>query len=107
MLNAGQTTPVRAGECGEISRLNGRAGQYLGPGDLVSVTRFLEHHAWANEIVPILNHGLFHLQYNGFWGHNDLDMLEVGNGNITTEETRSHFGLWAALKSPLLIGTPV
>ncbi|KAI5798691.1 glycoside hydrolase superfamily [Pyronema domesticum] len=63
--------------------------------------------SWAWGFMPILNHGLFHLQYNGFWGHNDLDMLEVGNGNITTEETRSHFGLWAALKSPLLIGTPL
>lgn len=35
----------------------------------------------------------------------DCDMLEVGNGNLTTEETRSHFAFWAAMKSPLLIGT--
>lgn len=32
-------------------------------------------------------------------------MLEVGNGNLTLAETRSHFALWAAMKSPLLIGT--
>jgi alpha-galactosidase len=32
-------------------------------------------------------------------------MLEVGNGDLTPEETRSHFALWAAMKSPLLIGT--
>ena len=31
--------------------------------------------------------------------------LEVGNGNLTTEECRSHFALWAIMKSPLLIGT--
>ena len=32
---------------------------------------------------------------------------EVGNGNLTLEENRSHFALWAALKSPLIIGTPL
>ena len=40
-----------------------------------------------------------------FWGHNDADMLEVGNGELTLEENRSHFALWAAMKSPLIIGT--
>jgi alpha-galactosidase len=40
-----------------------------------------------------------------FWGHNDADMLEIGNGNLTHAESRSHFALWAAMKSPLLIGT--
>jgi alpha-galactosidase len=58
-------------------------------------------------IVPIINYGIFFLEYGNFWGHNDLDMLEVGNGNLTAEETRTHFAMWAALKSPLLIGTPV
>jgi alpha-galactosidase len=32
-------------------------------------------------------------------------MLEVGNGNLTEAETRSHFALWAIMKSPLIIGT--
>ena len=31
-------------------------------------------------------------------------MLEVGNG-LTTAEERSHFALWAMMKSPLIIGT--
>lgn len=31
-------------------------------------------------------------------------MLEVGNG-LTIQEARTHFALWAAMKSPLLIGT--
>lgn len=34
-------------------------------------------------------------------------MLEVGNGNLTLEENRSHFALWCAFKSPLIIGTPL
>jgi alpha-galactosidase len=41
----------------------------------------------------------------GFFAHNDADMLEVGNGNVTIPEARSHFALWVAMKSPLLIGT--
>ncbi len=28
-----------------------------------------------------------------------------GNGVLTTAEERAHFGLWAIVKSPLLIGT--
>ncbi|CAG8640535.1 1664_t:CDS:2, partial [Ambispora leptoticha] len=40
-------------------------------------------------------------------GFNDLDMLEVGNGGMTHEEYKTHFSLWAALKSPLIIGCDV
>lgn len=40
-----------------------------------------------------------------FWGHPDPDMLEVGNEGLTTAEERTHFAFWAAMKSPLLIGT--
>ncbi|KAK8956501.1 Alpha-galactosidase [Platanthera zijinensis] len=37
----------------------------------------------------------------------DPDMLEVGNGGMTTEEYRSHFSIWALAKAPLLIGCDV
>ena len=47
----------------------------------------------------------FLAEWADFGGHNDPDMLEVGNGNLTVEETRSHFALWAIMKSPLIIGT--
>lgn len=43
-------------------------------------------------------------RYAGPGGWNDPDMLEVGNGGMTFDEYQSHFALWAALKSPLLIG---
>jgi len=46
-------------------------------------------------------------EYAGPGGWNDPDMLEVGNGNVTTEEYRAHFSLWAIMKSPLLIGCDV
>jgi alpha-galactosidase len=39
----------------------------------------------------------------GAW--NDPDMLEIGNGGMTDTEYRSHFGLWAMMAAPLLIGT--
>ncbi|KAM0255385.1 hypothetical protein ACHAQJ_005827 [Trichoderma viride] len=59
---------------------------------------------WSS-VTRILNLNSFRLNSVGFWGHNDADMLEVGNGNLTAAETRTHFALWAAMKSPLLIGT--
>ncbi|RMZ68051.1 alpha-galactosidase [Pyrenophora seminiperda CCB06] len=62
-------------------------------------------YSWG--LMPILNHASFYNNDTNFWGHGDWDMLEVGNGNLTIEENRSHFALWAALKSPLIIGTPL
>lgn len=47
------------------------------------------------------------MNYVDFWGHPDPDMLEIGNGNVTDAEGRSHFALWAAMKAPLIIGTAV
>lgn len=44
-------------------------------------------------------------QYAGPGGWNDPDMLQVGNGNMTDEENRSHFGMWAMLAAPLFAGT--
>ncbi len=38
----------------------------------------------------------------GHW--NDPDMLEVGNGKLSTAENRAHFSMWAMLASPLLAG---
>jgi len=41
----------------------------------------------------------------GAW--NDLDMLEVGNGAMTDAEYVAHFSLWAAAKSPLILGNDI
>ena len=38
----------------------------------------------------------------GHW--NDPDMLEVGNGGMTTAEYRAHFSLWCVLNAPLIAG---
>jgi alpha-galactosidase len=38
----------------------------------------------------------------GHW--NDPDMLEIGNGGMTSAEYRTHMSLWALLAAPLLAG---
>lgn len=38
----------------------------------------------------------------GHW--NDADILQVGNGFLTSDEARAHFSLWSMLASPLLAG---
>ncbi|XP_022773614.1 alpha-galactosidase-like isoform X2 [Durio zibethinus] len=45
--------------------------------------------------------------YAGPGGWNDPDMLEVGNGGMSTEEYRSHFSLWALAKAPLILGCDI
>ncbi|KAK3987608.1 glycoside hydrolase, partial [Cladorrhinum sp. PSN332] len=60
---------------------------------------------WSWGLMPIINQAAFLWNASDFWGHSDWDMLEVGNGDLTLEENRSHFAMWAALKSPLIIGT--
>ncbi|KAL5982971.1 hypothetical protein ACLOJK_017051 [Asimina triloba] len=45
--------------------------------------------------------------YAGPGGWNDPDMLEVGNGGMSTEEYLSHFSIWALAKAPLLIGCDI
>ncbi|KAF2220294.1 alpha-galactosidase precursor [Elsinoe ampelina] len=62
---------------------------------------------WSWGLMPILNHASFFTSATNFFGRSDYDMLEVGNGNLTIEENRSHFAYWAGLKSPLIIGTPL
>jgi alpha-galactosidase len=49
-----------------------------------------------------LQDGLESYAGSGHW--NDPDMLEVGNGGMTTTEYRAHFSLWCLLAAPLMAG---
>ena len=49
-----------------------------------------------------LQNGLESYAGPGHW--NDPDMLEVGNGGMSTTEYRSHFSLWCLLSAPLMAG---
>lgn len=42
--------------------------------------------------------------YAGPGGWNDPDMLEIGNGGMSTAEYETHMSLWSLMKAPLLIG---
>ena len=42
--------------------------------------------------------------YAGPGGWNDPDMLEVGNGGMSSTEYEAHMSLWCLMKAPLLIG---
>ena len=46
--------------------------------------------------------GLESYQEPGFW--NDPDMLQVGNGQLSEDENRAHFSMWAMLGAPLIAG---
>ena len=43
-------------------------------------------------------------KYAGPGRWNDPDMLEVGNGKMTTDEYKTHMSLWVLLAAPLLAG---
>ena len=66
---------------------------------------------WSNDkrgqslgVVQILDlqDGLASYAGPGHW--NDPDMLEVGNGGMSTEEYRAHFSMWCMLGAPLIAG---
>lgn len=60
--------------------------------------------AWEHGMLDILDQqvGLESFAGPGHW--NDPDMLEVGNGGMTTTEYQAHFSLWALLAAPLIAG---
>ena len=45
-----------------------------------------------------------HASSAGPGGWNDPDMLEVGNGGMSTTEDQTHFSLWAISAAPLILG---
>lgn len=59
--------------------------------------------SWSQmTVIGFQQAGLAKFAGPGHW--NDPDMLEVGNGHMTTEEYRVHMTLWAMLAAPLLAG---
>lgn len=59
---------------------------------------------WASmSSIIAQNAPLFGAAKPGAW--NDPDMLEIGNGGMTTREYETHFSMWAMMSAPLLIGS--
>ena len=59
---------------------------------------------WAS-LLKLTKQNMVLAEYAGPGHWNDPDMLEVGNGGMTDTEYRTHFGLWAIMAAPLLIGS--
>jgi alpha-galactosidase len=57
-----------------------------------------------NSMIDIFTRQKDLARYAGPGKWNDPDMLEVGNGGMTTEEYRTHFSLWCMLAAPLMAG---
>ena len=61
---------------------------------------------WSS-ILGIYEFNVLLSKYAGVGGWNDPDMLEVGNGNLTFEENKSHFTLWCMMAAPLILGNDI
>ncbi|KFZ20203.1 hypothetical protein V502_03269, partial [Pseudogymnoascus sp. VKM F-4520 (FW-2644)] len=61
---------------------------------------------WA-DVVRIASQAAPIASYSTPYGFNDLDMMIIGNGQLTAAEERTHFGIWAISKSPIIMGTDV
>lgn len=62
--------------------------------------------SWAS-ILGIYEVNVRLRKYARSGAFNDPDMLEVGNGNLSYEENKSHFTLWAMMASPLILGNDI
>ena len=61
---------------------------------------------WASVLMIYeVNVNLYKHASPGAW--NDPDMLEVGNGNLSFEENKSHFTLWCMMAAPLILGNDI
>jgi len=64
------------------------------------------HGDWHG-VLDILDMEADLFPHAGPGGWNDPDMLEVGNGGMTSDQYRAHFSLWAMLAAPLIAGNDV
>lgn len=55
-------------------------------------------------ILRVMDTNAQYLEYVSRGGWNDMDMLQVGNGNMTIAEYRTHFSMWAMMNSSLIAG---
>jgi len=71
-------------------------------GNLWRTTDDISDHYDSMAYIGFGQNGLERFAGPGHW--NDPDMLEVGNGKMTSEEYRTHMSLWCLLAAPLLAG---
>ncbi len=71
-------------------------------GNLWRTTSDIEDNYDKMAYIGFGQNGLEKFAGPGHW--NDPDMLEVGNGKMTTDEYKTHMSLWCILAAPLLAG---
>jgi alpha-galactosidase len=74
-------------------------------GDITDLWEGKRDYALGVTTILDLQADLYPYSGPGHW--NDPDMLEVGNGGMTDDEYRAHFGMWAMLAAPLIAGNDV
>ena len=90
MCEWGQDDPATwAPEVGNSWRTTGDIGDNWNS----MISRADQNDKWAKYAAP------------GGW--NDPDMLEIGNGGMSSTEYETHMSLWCLMKAPLLIGCDV
>ena len=62
--------------------------------------------SWGS-LIGVIDHQRGLAPHAGPDAWNDPDMLEVGNGGMTSDEYRAHFSLWCVLAAPLMAGNDV
>lgn len=58
-------------------------------------------------IMSIYEHNVRLYKHSAPGAWNDPDMLEVGNGDLSYEENKSHFSLWCMMNAPLILGNDI
>ncbi len=58
-------------------------------------------------VIGIYEFNILLYKHAGIGSWNDPDMLEVGNGNLTFEENKTHFTLWCMMAAPLILGNDI
>lgn len=71
-------------------------------GNLWRTTDDIRDNYGSMALIGFSQAGLEKFAGPGHW--NDPDMLEIGNGGMTTDEYRTQMSLWAILAAPLLAG---
>lgn len=87
-----------AGAVGHLWRTSGDIDNYW------SKSYGRDGKVWGGSVLANLSLQRSLEKYAGPGRWNDPDMLEVGNGRLTSSEERAHFSLWCMLAAPLIAG---
>lgn len=84
-----------------------QTGQLWRSTDDITADWFPSANIYGRSVLASLdgNAGNFIFSRIGSWS--DPDMLEVGNGKLTENENKAHFGLWAIMAAPLVAGNDI